>query len=124
MPTEKKYYVAQTGDWFRVRAASTANLTVASMDAGQVVDGVTLVEGDRVLLKNQTTATENGIYVVNADTVAPTRATDYPVGYRSDGSVVKVTEGTAGGGKAFLQYTEPGVVGTASLLYITHPVGV
>lgn len=122
--TEKKYYVSQTGDWFRVRAASTANVTVAGLDAGQALDGVTLAEGDRVLLKNQTTATENGVYLINADTVAPTRATDYPAGYKSDGSVVKVTEGTANARTAWLQYAEPGVVGTNGLVYVSHPTGV
>lgn len=121
---EKKYYVPQTSDWFRVRAASTAAVTLAGLDAGQVLDGVTLVEGDRVLLKNQADPVANGVYVIKADTVAPTRATDYPVGYKSDGSVVKVTEGTANARTAWLQYTEPGVVGTASLLYISHPTGV
>lgn len=121
---EKKYYVSQTSDWFRVRAASTANATVATLDAGQTLDGVTLAEGDRVLLKNQTVATENGVYVINADGNAATRAADYAAGYKSDGSVVKVTEGTANARTAWLQYTEPGVVGTASLVYITHPTGV
>jgi hypothetical protein len=60
-----------------VRVATVANGTLASaFAAGQVVDGVTLVAGDRVLLKNQSTASENGIYVVNASG-APTRADDF-----------------------------------------------
>jgi hypothetical protein len=50
-----------------VRVATTANGTLATAFAnGQTVDGVALVTGDRILLKNQTTATENGIYVVAA----------------------------------------------------------
>lgn len=122
----KKYRVSQTSSWFRVRAASTANVTVASLDAGQVMDGLTLAANDYVLLKNQTTATENGVYKINADTVAPTRAatennTAYRAGFDSSGSVVRVTAGTANAGKCFLQYSEPGVVGTDSLVYIEHP---
>lgn len=59
-----------------VRVASTANLAVASaVINGAVVDGVTLVTGDRILLKNQTTASENGAYIVAA-TGAASRAAD------------------------------------------------
>lgn len=59
-----------------VVVATTTNWTLATAFAsGQVVDGYTLVTGDRILIKNQTTASENGIYTVNASG-APTRATD------------------------------------------------
>jgi hypothetical protein len=59
-----------------VRAATTANGTIASAyQNGSTVDGVTLATGDRILIKNQTTGSENGIYTVNASG-APTRATD------------------------------------------------
>ena len=59
-----------------VRVATTTNGTLASAFAnGQTVDGITLATGDRILLKNQTTQSENGIYTVNASG-APTRATD------------------------------------------------
>jgi hypothetical protein len=54
-----------------VRAASTANLTLS---ATQTVDGVALLVGDRVLVKDQTTPAQNGIYVVAVG--AWTRATD------------------------------------------------
>ena len=56
--------------------ASTVNGALATAFAnGQIVDGYTLVTGDRILLKDQTTQSENGIRVVNA-TGAPTRAPD------------------------------------------------
>lgn len=59
-----------------VRAGSTVNVTIASaLINGLVMDGVTLATGDRVLLKNQTSPAENGIWVVVA-TGAATRATD------------------------------------------------
>lgn len=59
-----------------VRAATTTSGTLATDFAnGDVIDGVTLASGDRILIKNQSTAAENGIYVVNP-TGAPTRATD------------------------------------------------
>ena len=59
-----------------VRVATTEALTLASdFENGDTVDGVTLATGDRILIKNQATGSENGIYTVNASG-APTRATD------------------------------------------------
>ena len=59
-----------------VRAATTANVVLATdLENGDVVDGVTLATGDRVLVKNQSTASQNGIYVVKASG-APDRADD------------------------------------------------
>jgi hypothetical protein len=57
-----------------VRAASTANVSTTSAPAA--VDGVTLAGGDRLLLKNQTTGTENGLWVFASAGAALTRATD------------------------------------------------
>lgn len=75
-----------------VRAATTEDIVLSDV---QVVDGVTLVDGDRVLVKNQATATENGIYVVVAGG-AWLRADDAdPVATElNKGSYTLVTEGT------------------------------
>ena len=54
-----------------VIAATTANITLSG---AQTVDGISVVSGDRVLVKNQSTASQNGIYVVSSG--AWTRATD------------------------------------------------
>jgi hypothetical protein len=71
-----------------VRAATTADVTVATaLATGQVLDGVTLSDGDRVLVKNQSTASENGIYVAGT---SPARAGDG----LSGGTFVFVEEGT------------------------------
>ena len=60
-----------------VRVATTAAGTLASdFENGDTVDGITLATNDRILIKDQGTASENGIYTVNA-TGAPTRATDF-----------------------------------------------
>lgn len=49
-------------DWKQsVRAATTGNITLSGL---QTVDGISLAAGDRVLVKNQTTGSENGLYVV------------------------------------------------------------
>ena len=79
-----------------VRAASAVAGTLATdFDNGSTVGGVTIATNDRILIKNQVTATENGIYIVNASG-APTRAADAdPVASELEkGSYVLVTEGT------------------------------
>jgi len=77
-----------------VVAATTTNGTLATAFAnGQVVDGVTLVTGDRLLIKNQTDATANGIYTVNASG-APTRSTDMDAGSEFPSAYVFVEQGT------------------------------
>lgn len=73
-----------------VRAATTANITLTG---AQTIDGISLSVGNRVLVKNQTNATENGIYVVSGS--AWTRATDADTGAKlTSGAVVAIEEGT------------------------------
>ena len=55
-----------------VRATTTANITLS---APQTIDGVAVIAGNRVLVKDQTTASQNGVYIVNAS--AWVRATDF-----------------------------------------------
>jgi hypothetical protein len=104
-------------DWKgSVRAASTANVTVSA--PGASVDGVTFANGDRLLLKNQATASENGIYVFNGAASASTRATDATVGTLSGGAAVLVTEGTTNGDTAWVLSTDdPITVGTTALTF-------
>jgi hypothetical protein len=80
-----------------VRAATTANITLSG---AQTIDGVSVVATNRVLVKNQTTAADNGIYVAAAGAWA--RSTDADTtGELAPGTVVFVTEGTANGDKQF-----------------------
>lgn len=72
-----------------VRAATTANITLS---APQTIDGVAVIAGDRVLVKNQTTASGNGIYVVAAG--AWTRSTDMDAWAEFPGAFTFVEEGT------------------------------
>ena len=90
-----------------VRVATTTNGTLATAYANsQTIDGITLVTGDRILIKDQSSGAENGIYVVAA-TGAPSRATDadgtttLQGSDLSPGTTVYVTEGTTNGDKAF-----------------------
>lgn len=85
-----------------VRAATTGNGALSTAYAnGQVVDGVTLATGNRILIKNQTTGSENGIYVVAASG-APTRATDADgAGELAPNVTVFVSEGSTNGDTAW-----------------------
>jgi hypothetical protein len=74
-----------------VRAASTTNMTLSGT---QTVDGVALLVNDRILVKNQSTASQNGIYVVQSS--AWTRAADMNADAEiRAGVAVIVTEGTS-----------------------------
>jgi hypothetical protein len=77
-----------------VVAATTVDGTLATAFAdGQVVDGVTLATGNRILIKNQTDATANGIYVVAASG-APARSADMNEGTEFPSAYVFVEQGT------------------------------
>ena len=77
-----------------VRAATTTAGTLATSFAnGQVIDGVTLATGNRILIKNQATGSENGIYTVNASG-APTRALDMDAAAEFPSAFTFVEEGT------------------------------
>lgn len=102
-----------------VRAASTANGVLASaFENGDSLDGVTLATGDRILIKNQTTASENGIYTVNASG-APARATDFDENAEVvSGALVVVQEGTANADKLFELTTDGTItVGSTNLTF-------
>lgn len=108
-------------DWKQsVRAATTAAGTLSSdFENGDTVDGVALVTGDRILIKDQAAGAENGIYTVNASG-EPTRANDYTVGITAAGTVCTAEEGTANADKAFQCTNNVGsdVVGTDALVFV------
>lgn len=89
-----------------VRVATTVAGTLAtSFENGDTVDGVVLATGDRILIKNQAAAQENGIYIVNASG-APTRATDFDDGTDPLGAAVFVMEGTTNAGTQWTLTTD------------------
>lgn len=92
-----------------VRAATTDPINLANqLENGDVIDGVTLATGDRVLVKNQSTSSENGIYVVRASGAA-VRSSDTngtaDTGEISAGTFTFVEEGTANADHGFVVST-------------------
>ena len=92
-----------------VRVATTAPINLsADLEAGDLIDGVTLVAGDRVLVKNQSTAIENGIYVAVASGAA-SRSSDAngtpDTGELLPGTFTFVEEGTVNSDKGFVVST-------------------
>ena len=102
-----------------VRVATTAAATLASdFENGDTVDGVVLATNDRVLIKDQSTAAENGIYTVNASG-SPTRAVDFDEDAEVEpGVAVAVAEGAENGDTLWMLTTDGAItVGTTDLVF-------
>lgn len=96
-----------------VRAASTANLTLSGT---QTVDGVVLIANDRILVKDQSTASANGIYTVLAGSW--TRTADFNSPNDIVGSEVFISEGTVSGNKVYALITDaPITIDTTALTF-------
>lgn len=102
-----------------VRAATTAAITISTgLNSGDVIDGVTLANGDRVLVKDQAAGQENGIYVVAA---SPARSTDADTASEILQSTVWVEEGTANADTAWVNSTNaPITLGTTPLVFVQY----
>ncbi len=105
-----------------VRVATTANGTLATAyENGDVVDGVTLATGDRILIKNQSSPAENGIYVVNASG-APTRASDMDVWSEVPGAWVTVQQGTTNADTTWLSTADQGGTLNTTAITFSNPI--
>jgi len=88
------------------RVATTANIDLtADLQNGDTLDGITLVTGNKVLVKNQTTVADNGIYTVVASGTA-SRNTDYDSIAELAGQIVVVQEGDTHADDLFLCTTD------------------
>ena len=103
-----------------VRVATTAPLSItADLEPGDTLDtSVTLAEGDRVLVKNQSTASQNGIYVVQASGAA-LRATDADSSAEvTSGMFTFVEEGTVNADSGWVLTTNnPITLGSTGLVF-------
>ena len=101
------------------RVATTANITTATdLQAGDALDGVTLAQGDRVLVKNQSNATQNGIYLTAASGQNASRDPEFDTVAELAGQMVITQEGSAGGDKFFLCTTNSsGSIGSVNITF-------
>ena len=116
-----KSFVESTAQGLDVKdsvvASTTANITISTaLNNGDTLDGVTLSTNDRVLVKNQSTASENGIYIVGA---SPARSSDLAAGVDAAGMFTFVEQGTVNGDNGFVCTSNKGsaVVGTNNLTF-------
>lgn len=113
--------VAAGLDWKEsVRAATTTTGSLGDpwdFANGKTIDGVTLATGNRILIKDQSTGSQDGIYIVTADT--PTRSTDLAAGAQAAGVAVFVEEGTNNGDSGFVCTNDStaDTVGTHDLVF-------
>ena len=96
-----------------VRVATTANITLS---APQTIDGVAVIAGDRVLVKNQTLSQNNGIYLVAAGTWV--RTNDNDTAAEMLGAALMVQEGTVGQNTQWIQTVDaPITINTTPLTW-------
>jgi len=96
-----------------VRAATTTNITLSGT---QTIDGVALVANDRVLVKNQSTTNQNGVYVVAAG--AWSRAADADTWNELISAFVFVEEGTTNADTGWVSTVNAGgTLGTTAVAF-------
>ena len=116
-----KGFVEATSQGLNVKnscvVATTANITISTaLNSGDTLDGITLADGNRVLVKDQSTASQNGIYVVAA---SPARAADLAANSNAAGMFTFVEKGTVNADNGFVCTSDSGsaVVGTNNLTF-------
>lgn len=100
-----------------VRAATSANVTLTA--PGTSIDGVTLTNGDSVLLMGQTTAADNGIYVWTGSAATLTRRTDADSPAELKAATVRVTEGSVNADTQWTLNTDNITLGTTPLSWVS-----
>lgn len=89
-----------------VRVATTANITISTaLNSGDTIDGITLADGDIVLVKDQTAQEENGLYVVGA---TPARWSEYDTFDEHPGALIAVQEGSTNADSLWLCFADTG----------------
>jgi hypothetical protein len=99
------------------RVASTANVNISNPGTASF-DGVTLASGDRILLKDQTSASENGVYDFNGSSSALTRSSDANTADELNGLAIFIKEGSASADQGFVQTSEIGTLGSDNVVFV------
>ena len=96
-----------------VKVTTTANITLSGT---KIIDGISVGVDDRVLVKNQTTGKENGIYLVKSSTWE--RASDLDTGITATSGIFTfVEQGITYGSSGWVLTTNSGIVGTDDLTF-------
>ena len=98
------------------RVATQANLNLAS--PGATIDGITMASGDRILVRSQSTTTENGIYVWNGAASAATRSLDASTFPELEQAVTTVEEGTSAAA-TYRQDQINGTIGSSAVSWVS-----
>jgi hypothetical protein len=99
------------------RASSTVNIVILNPGTA-IFDGITLVNGDKLLVKNQTLQQENGLYQFNGSGVPLTRAIEADAWNEFTGCTVSVYEGTTfGDSRFFCPVNDGGILGTTAITF-------
>lgn len=98
------------------RVATQSNLNLAS--PGATIDGITMASQDRILVRSQSTASENGIYVWNGAAVAATRSLDASTFAELEQAVTTVEEGTSAA-TTYRQDQINGTIDSSTISWVT-----
>lgn len=125
-PVTKRQFdalAANLGATVSVRVATTANITIASaLNVGDTIDGVVLADGDVVLVKNQSSAAQNGIYVAGA---SPARDERFDTYNEHPGLFFYVEEGSTNGTSLWRCASSlGGTIGSTAINFSPIAVGV
>ena len=97
-----------------VRVSTQGNIDLSA--PGATIDGITMASSDRVLVRSQTTQSQNGIYVWNGASTAATRALDASTFAELEQAVVTVEEGTDAGA-TFRQTQVNGTIDSSNVIF-------
>lgn len=98
-----------------VRVSPAVNTNIAA--PGATIDGITMVSGDRVLLRAQTAVPTNGIYIWNGAATPMTRALDASTFDELESAIVNVEEGVSSAGSTFRQTQVNGALETDNVIW-------
>ena len=117
-----KAYVDAVSEGLHVHEAArvytSANIDLSTaLEAGDTIDGITLIAGDRVLVNGQTNQSQNGIYVVQSSGAA-VRALDFDAPAEVDsGDFIFVTSGTSFANSGWVQTLRPATIGSDAISF-------
>lgn len=97
-------------------ATTVAGTLATSFENGDTIDGVVIATGNRVLIKDQATQSENGIYIINASG-APTRSSDANSSAALEGATVPVQQGTSNANTSWVQTSDGITLDSSNLVF-------